>query len=211
VGALSAITAVFLFGLIGVAVGAHLMGAENRVVDLRTIGFGTLAFSVFSAFLSFVAAGWIAGKVAGILRSEPAMLHGAITWLIAVPLLVVLAGLGASSYLGGWYGGLAGTPSWAAQPGAPYDRPEALGANATEEERARFRTEQAQYREKVRQWQEDTPKATRNAALGAISALLLGLIGSVVGGWMASGEPMTFTHHRKREALAAPEASRSRI
>ena len=37
---------------------------------------------------------------------------------------------------------------------------------------------------------------TRNTALGVITALLLGLMGSVVGGWMASGEPMNFTHHR---------------
>ena len=30
-----------------------------------------------------------------------------------------------------------------------------------------------------------------------------GLIGSVLGGWMASGEPMTFTHHRTRDRVAA--------
>jgi len=48
------------------------------------------------------------------------------------------------------------------------------------------------------QWREDTPRAVRNAALGAVTALLLGLVGSVIGGWMASGEPMTFGHHRYR-------------
>jgi hypothetical protein len=30
---------------------------------------------------------------------------------------------------------------------------------------------------------------------------LLGLIGSVIGGWMASGEPMTFTHYRRRDRV----------
>jgi hypothetical protein len=39
----------------------------------------------------------------------------------------------------------------------------------------------------------------RNTALGALTALLLGLVGSVLGGWMASGEPMSFTHYRKRD------------
>jgi len=30
----------------------------------------------------------------------------------------------------------------------------------------------------------------------------LGLIGSVIGGWMASEEPMTFTYYRNRHILA---------
>src|SRR5262249_48876539 len=88
VGALSGLAAVLLFGLIGIAVGAHLLGPEHRVVDLKKIGLGTLAFSVFSAFLAFAIAGWVAGKVAGTLRSEPAMLHGVIAWLVAIPFLV---------------------------------------------------------------------------------------------------------------------------
>ncbi len=43
----------------------------------------------------------------------------------------------------------------------------------------------------------------RNGALAALTALLLGLVGSVVGGWMASGEPMTFTYHPIRAAFVA--------
>src|SRR5437016_1671706 len=38
----------------------------------------------------------------------------------------------------------------------------------------------------------------QNHALGAVAALLLGLIGAVIGGWMSSGEPMNFTHYRTR-------------
>ena len=30
-------------------------------------------------------------------------------------------------------------------------------------------------------------------------SLLLGLMGSVIGGWAASGEPMTFTHYKTRD------------
>ena len=50
------------------------------------------------------------------------MLHGAIVWLVGVPLLLMLAALGAGSFFGGWYSGLAGTPAWGAQAAAPYDR-----------------------------------------------------------------------------------------
>jgi ABC-type Fe3+ transport system permease subunit len=197
-GALAAIVAVLLFGLIGIAVGAPLVAPEQRVVDLKKITLPVLAFSVFSAFLAFVIGGWVAGKVAGILRSEPAMLHGAIVWLVAVPLLVVMAGLGAGSFLGGWYGGLAGTPSWTKPAGAPYNRPEPLAPNASEKEQELFRAEQVTYRKEVKQWNDEAPQVARNSALGAITALLLGLVASVIGGWMASGEPMNFTHHRNR-------------
>ena len=64
VGTLASVAAVVLFGLIGVAVGAHLLGPEHRVVDYKKAGFTTLAFSVFAAFLAFVIGGWIAAKVA---------------------------------------------------------------------------------------------------------------------------------------------------
>ena len=83
VGALTALALVIMFGLLGIAVGAHQLGPENRVVDLRKFGIAALIFSVFGAFLSFAAAGWVTAKIAGIQRAESAILHGAIAWLIA--------------------------------------------------------------------------------------------------------------------------------
>jgi len=199
VGTLAAVAAVVLFGLIGVAVGAHLLGPEHRVVDYKKVGFGAMAFSVFAAFLSFVIGGWVAGKIAGILRSETAMLHGGIVWLLAVPALVLIASLGAGSAIGAWHAGVVSNPTGASS--TPFDRPEQPTIGATEEDWAQYRKERAEYRDKVEQWQKDTPKATRNAALGTLTALLLGLMGSVLGGWMASGEPMTFTHPRHRTVV----------
>src|SRR5205823_14117310 len=107
-------------GLIGLAVGAHLFGPAGPVVEWKKFGFGWLAFSVFSSFLSFVVGGWVAGRVVGFRRSEPAMLHGAIVFLVAVPLLMLLIGAGAGSFLGGWYGGL--TPAWVATDTAVYQK-----------------------------------------------------------------------------------------
>jgi hypothetical protein len=199
VGALAAIALAVVCGLIGVALGAHVTAPEHRIVELKKIGMTTLAFSVFSAFLAFVIGGWVAAKIAGILRSEPAMLHGAIVWLVSVPVLVVLASLGAHNYLGGWYAGLAGTPGWGSPVAAPFDRPEPMANVANDGERSRFGAELTNYQNQLRKWKEDTPKVVRNSALGAVSALLLGLMGSVIGGWMASGEPMTLTYHRTRK------------
>ena len=55
----------------------------------------------------------------------------------------------------------------------------------------------------------DLAVATRNNALATTVALLLGLVGSVLGGWMASGEPMTFTHHRTRDRLSQERVTAS--
>src|SRR5687767_12660172 len=74
VGSLATVAAVVIFGLIGTALGAHLVRPEDRIVDLHDITLAALAFSVFSAFFSCVIGGWIASKIAGIRRGENAML-----------------------------------------------------------------------------------------------------------------------------------------
>ena len=52
------------------------------------------------------------------------------------------------------------------------------------------------------------PEVVRNTALAALTSILLGLIGAVIGGWMASGEPMNFTHHRTRTLTISPTERR---
>jgi hypothetical protein len=170
VGTLTALAVGLIIGLVGFAVGAHEVSRYVTWKDLRLL---TVVFSVGGAFFAFVAGGWTAARIAGILRSEPAMLHGAIVWLLAIPLLLAFAALGGgAAYLGGWYAGLAGAPSWA------------IASTASP--------------------QPELAEAMRNNALATAVALLLGLVGSVIGGWMASGEPMTFTHYRTRGRAAAP-------
>jgi hypothetical protein len=100
VGALSAIALALLFGLVGIALGLHLLGPSQRIVNWHKFGLGALIFSVCGAFFSGVVGGWVAGKIGGLLRSEPAMLHGAIVWLVTVPLVLVLAALGAGVVYG---------------------------------------------------------------------------------------------------------------
>jgi hypothetical protein len=161
VGALAAIALGLLIGLIGFAVGAHEM---SRTLDWGKMRLVTVIFSVAGAFFSFVVGAWVAARLAGVRRSEPAMLLGAVVWLLGTALLLVLAAVGATPHFGGWYGGLAGAPPWAAVP--PVDPVAAAIA--------------------------------RNTAVATVTALLLGLVGSILGGWMASGEPMTFTYYRRR-------------
>jgi hypothetical protein len=176
VGALAAVAALTIFGLVGTAIGAHQVDPGARIARWGGQNFGllALAFSVFGAFLSFAVGGWVAGKIAGIRRSEPAMLHGAIVWLVALPILLVLVAIGGGGLLGAWYGGLGGMPVWAAPPAAD---PNAAAV-------------------------------ARNGALGAVTAILLGLMGGVIGGWMASGEPMTLTYYRTRDVATTKGETR---
>lgn len=167
VGALATVAAILLFGLVGIAVGAHEMG--KRIAKWSDFRFWTLVFSVAGAFFSFVIGGWIAARIAGLQRAENATLHGAIVWLVALPLLLLLAAFGAGSLFGSWYAGLAGTPIWASSTNVSADPNAAVIA--------------------------------RNSSLGSVTALLIGLVGSVIGGWMASGEPMSLTYRRAKANL----------
>jgi hypothetical protein len=154
VGTLTALAVGLVIALISTAVGAHQAG--SRIARWNEVRLITVVFAIAGSFFAFAAGGWVAARIAGIRRAEPAMLHGAITWLVAVPLLVGLGAIGAGSYLGGWYGGL-----------GPVTTTDAGSATAA-----------------------------RNAALAAVTTLLVGLVGSVIGGWMASGERMVVAARR---------------
>lgn len=197
VGTLTALALVVLFGLVGLAVGAHVSGPSRVVLDWKTLAWSSLALSVCGSFFAFVAGGWVAGKIAGFLRSEPAMLHGAVVWLVVTPLLLMLASHGAGHAMGNWYGALSPShPGWA-EPKTTLAPP--TSTSTTTSTSTSTTTSSTETTRTPTQAEIDAAKATRNAALGAVAALLLGLMGAVVGGWMASGEPMTFTHWRTRE------------
>src|SRR5919202_4118702 len=119
VGALSALAVALIFGLAAIAVGAHQVGPAANKPTTGALGLATLIFSVFGAFTAFVVGGWVAGKINGFRRAETDMLHGAIVWLVAVPLLVAFAAIGAGTLFGGWYGGLGRPPRL----GAPHKLP----------------------------------------------------------------------------------------
>jgi hypothetical protein len=165
VGALAAIVAAVLFGIIGTAIGAHKTGIEGRITSWSGVGFASLAFAVISSFFAFVIGGWIAGRISGIRRAEDATLQGALAWLVAVFVMVALAAMSGAVF-NGWYASIAPTPAVPAVPGQPADPNLAI--------------------------------ALRNGALATAAALLIGLMGSVIGGWIASGEPMTVGRYRVR-------------
>jgi bacteriorhodopsin len=166
VGALASLVAALVFGLLGTALGATSL---EKFSSFTTISRIDVAMVICATFFAFVIGGWAAAKITGARHAERTILHAAIAWLVATPLLVTMLALGAGNAFGGWYGGLVASPLGAA-----------VVAPAT-------------------------PDVVRNTAIAAITSLLVGLIGSVIGGWMGSGEPMTFTHHSKRNAYLASQ------
>ena len=113
VGALSALAVALIISLCAAALGAQQLGPGGKIAKWSDIGFAALVFAIVGAFAAFVTGGWVAGKINGFRRAETDMLHGAIVWLVTVPLLVALAATGAGTLFGGWYAGLAGVPVWA--------------------------------------------------------------------------------------------------
>jgi hypothetical protein len=164
VGALAALAAAIILGLLSTAVGAQ---AVKSIASWKTMSRVDIGLTIASAFFAFVIGGWVAGKIAGFRHAEPSILHAAVAWLVALPMLAIQIAFGSGGAYGGWYGGIVTSPFV----------PAAVAAS---------------------------PEAVRNTALAAMTVLLLGLVGSVVGGWMASGEPMSLMHHRERQPLYAP-------
>jgi hypothetical protein len=113
VGALSALAVALIISLFAAAVGAHQLGPGGKIAKWSDVGFAALVFSIIGAFFSFVVGGWVAGKINGYRRAETDMLHGAIVWLLTIPLLVAIGAIGAGTLFGPWYAGLAGVPVWA--------------------------------------------------------------------------------------------------
>jgi hypothetical protein len=127
IGALAALVAVVLFGLIGTAIGAHKTGVEGRITTWSGVGFAGLVWAVISSFFAFVIGGWIATRLATIRRAEDAALQGALAWLLAVALMVGAAAFSGAIF-NGWYTGLAPTPTVPATPGQPADPNVAIAA-----------------------------------------------------------------------------------
>src|SRR5437016_5655271 len=73
VGTLTVLAVLVIIGLIAIALGTHVVGPSSAIMSWRTFEVLALIFSVVGVFVSFVVGGWVAGRVAGIRRAEPAM------------------------------------------------------------------------------------------------------------------------------------------
>jgi hypothetical protein len=159
-----------LFSLIALAVGAQ-KAVDARVLKWADVPVATIAFSVFGAFLASAIGAWVAGRMSGARLAEPAILHGVVAWLVLMGIVMTLAAIGgAHTFAGGYLGNL--TPPGAPAPTGAAGAPAAVDPNAA--------------------------LAIRNAAVGSVLGILIGLMGAVVGAWIASGERLDSLAHYRR-------------
>jgi len=171
-GLLTAITAMTLLSLLGAAIGLTAFSAGAAAVQGAPPADAVRNAAVWggiSALLSFLLGGYVASRVAGLLDRRWGAWHGALVFMLAVPVLFWLAGQG----LGGVVGGLSGyaatfNPGYLADPA----RAAAPGVNPSDILRA--------------------AAAARDAAWGAFLGALLGLGSGAIGGYL--GVHHTLTH-----------------
>jgi bacteriorhodopsin len=99
VGALASLVAALIFGLLGTALGATSL---EKFSSFTTISRIDVAMVICATFFAFVIGGWSAAKITGARHAERTILHAAIAWLVATPLLVAMLALGAGNAFGGW-------------------------------------------------------------------------------------------------------------
>src|SRR5438309_5912448 len=89
-GALAMLVAGAAFSLIALAVGAQ-KAVDPRILKWSEVGIGTIAFSVFGAFLASAIGAWTAARMSGARLAEPAVLHGVVAWLVLMGIVMFFA------------------------------------------------------------------------------------------------------------------------
>jgi hypothetical protein len=173
-GLLSALTAMTLLSLLGAAIGltAFQAGAVQGA-PAASAARNAAVWSGVSALLSFLLGGYVATRVAGLLDRGWGAWHGALVFMLAIPVLFWLAGQGLGAVVGG-LSGYAATfnPGYLADPA----RAAAPGVEPSDVLRA--------------------AAAARNAAWAALVGVALALGAGALGGYL--GVHYTLTHRDLR-------------
>jgi len=102
-GLLTALTMLITLGVLGLAVGLTSVDAGNAVAQRGVpsgLGLGSGLWAGISALLAFLLGGWVAGRTAAVFGKGWGALNGMLVFLLAVPLLLWLAGSGLGALLG---------------------------------------------------------------------------------------------------------------
>ena len=129
-----------VLSLLGVGVGASTIDPTQRAgtPEASTLGIGAGLWWVICSLIAVFAGAWVAGRLAGMPNRTDGMLHGLVTWGLAMLLLIYLLTTAVSSLIGGAFGvvgsamqavgqgaqAVGGAATGAAQTGvlAPYQR-----------------------------------------------------------------------------------------
>jgi hypothetical protein len=185
-GLLTALTSLLLLSLLGLAVGLTTVNAGTAAAQggpPPDAGRNSAIWAAVSGVLSFLIGGYVAGRTAAIFRRNWGMLNGALVFMLAVPLILWLAGQGLGTVLGS-LGNLSG----------------ALASNPGAAQAAQSAAAQAQASAQTIQ-PVDVARAAegaRNTAWGTLLGTLLGLGASALGGFLGTRQPTTTERTTRR-------------
>jgi len=185
-GLLTALTTLLLLSLLGLAVGLTTVNAGTAAAQggpPPDAGRNSALWAGLSGLIAFLLGGFVAARTAAIFNRNWGALNGALVFLLAVPLILWLAGSGLGAVLG-TLGNLSG----------------ALATNPNATQAAQGVAGQAQAAAQSIQPVEiaRAAESARNTAWGALVASLVALGASAAGGYFGTRHPMVVEHHTRR-------------
>lgn len=188
-GLVTALTTLLLLSILGLAVGLTAIDAERAARDggiPLSAGTGTAIWGAVTALLAFGLGGFVAGRTGAIFDRGWGALNGALVFLVAVPLILMLAGSG----IGGVLGSLGNYASGLNI--SPQQIQQAAGQAQNQA--------QGQAQQVTPQQVGQAAENARNGAWGVVLGLLLGLAASAIGGMAGVRRSLTVdtTHGQRR-------------
>jgi hypothetical protein len=184
-GLLTALTALLLLSLLGLAIGLTTLNAGTAAAQggpPADAGRNSAIWAGIAGILSFLLGGYVAGRTAALFNRGWGALNGALVFMLAVPLILWLAGQGLGTVfgsLGNLSGALANTPGAAQAAQGAAGQAQAAAQNVQPIDVAR------------------AAEAARNTSWGTLAGSLLGLAASAFGGWLGTRHP-TATERTRR-------------
>jgi hypothetical protein len=122
----------FVLSLLGVGIGASSIDPSQQggTPEASTVGIGAGLWWVVCALIAVFAGSWVAGRLAGMPDRTDGMLHGLVTWGLAMLLLIYLLTTAVSGLIGGAFG-IVGSAMQAVGQGAQAAGGAAAGAAQT--------------------------------------------------------------------------------
>jgi hypothetical protein len=122
----------FVLSLLGVGIGASSIDPSQQggTPEASDVGIGAGLWWVICSLIAVFAGSWVAGRLAGMPDRTDGMLHGLVTWGLAMLLLIYLLTTAVSSLVGGAFG-IVGSAMQAVGQGAQAAGGAAAGAAQT--------------------------------------------------------------------------------
>jgi hypothetical protein len=142
----------FVLSLLGVGIGASSIDPSQQggTPEASDVGIGAGLWWVICSLIAVFAGSWVAGRLAGMPDRTDGMLHGLVTWGLAMLLLIYLLTTAVSSLVGGAFG-IVGSAMQAVGQGAQAAGGAAAGAAQTPGILAPFQRDLQQLVDRARQ------------------------------------------------------------